>query len=206
MTTLLDSRGFFYHDPHLYKHAADSQVEEEIRSQCDWIIQQGAHIDHVDSHCGTVYGLAGRPFLDPVFRLCAEKKLPFRLPKSPRYLQDMFGEKVPDEATRLHRQVVETAAELGIPLLDDMFTSHHAYKDLSGYSELKEFYLRRIQEIGEGITELFLHPSYLNEEIAAIFPDWHKRIWEMEFLLDDALLKVIEEEDIQLVSWSTAPW
>ena len=39
-----------------------------------------------------------------------------------------------------------------------------------------------------------------------MFPEWQKRIWEMEFLLDDDLPKVLEEEDIKLVSWASAPW
>jgi predicted glycoside hydrolase/deacetylase ChbG (UPF0249 family) len=207
VASLLDEEGHFYHSPQdLYKHGVDGEVELEIRAQYEFITSRGVRVDHVDSHVGTVYGLGGRSFLAPVYRLCAEEKLPFRLPKSDGYLRAMFQGEVPQPFAKAHQQAVAGAEAMGVFLLDHMFTSPHSVKELGSYEALKEFYLQGIRAIPAGITELFLHPSYNNEEIAAVFPEWQKRIWEMEFLLDDDLPKVLEEEDIKLVSWASAPW
>lgn len=207
VSSLLDDTGHFYHNPQdLYRQAKDGEAEIEIRAQYQYLKDRGLKVDHVDSHVGTVYGLGGRPFLSPVYRLCAQERLPFRLPKSSDYLQAMFSGDVPPALARAHQQAVAAAAELGIPLPAHMFTCPHSVKELGSYAALKEFYLRGIRELCEGITELFLHPSYNNAQIAAVFPEWQKRIWELEFLLDDDLPKVLEEEGIEVVSWSTAPW
>ena len=74
VASLLDEEGHFYHSPQdLYKHGVDGEVELEIRAQYEFITSRGVRVDHVDSHVGTVYGLGGRSFLAPVYRLCGGK-------------------------------------------------------------------------------------------------------------------------------------
>lgn len=206
-SSLLDDEGNFFTDINcFYRNAKENEVTCEINAQYDFVESSGCKPTHADSHCGTLYGLTGRPFLKEAFELCAKHKLPFRFPKSKDYIVHMFGGNVPKEIYAAHESAVEFAGMLHIHLLTDMMTNPFNIKDIQGFEHLKAFYIGAIRNIKEGITELFLHPSYINREFMSATPMWQKRIWEYEFLLDGDFMKTIEQEDITLVSWDNAPF
>jgi predicted glycoside hydrolase/deacetylase ChbG (UPF0249 family) len=205
--SLLDSDGKFYHDfEGFYKNAREDEVGIEINAQYDFVSSLGYKPDHADSHYGTLYGITGRPFLKEAFQLCSKHALPFRLPKSRDYITNMFGGNVPPEIEAVYSSALALAEKMGIHLLTDMITNPFNIKDLHGYEGLKAFYLNAIRNIKEGVTEIFLHPSGNNKYIMSITPGWQKRIWEYQFLLDNDMIKAIEQEDIKLVSWGNAPF
>lgn len=205
VSSLLDEDGSFFTDINcFYSNAVQDEVGAEINTQYDTAVSLGYTPDHADSHCGTLYGITGRPFLKEAYELCAKHKLPFRFPKSENYIANMFHGNIPPEIIETHAKAVEFAGMMGIPILTDMVTNPFNIKDIPDYKHLKAFYLNAIGNIKEGITELFLHPSYDNREFSAVTPMWQKRIWEYQFLMDDDYMKAIESEGITLVSWRDA--
>lgn len=207
VSSLLDDEGRFYYDVSLfYKKAKGDEVAVEINAQYDLAASSGHKIDHADSHCGTLYGITGRPFLKEAFELCAKYKLPFRFPKGKTYVSAMFGGNIPKEINAAQESAVDFAQKMGVHILGDMVTNQCSVRDVGSYDNLKKFYINSIRNIKEGITELFLHPSGVSREFMSASPEWQKRIWEYQFLMDDDFLKTVQEEDISLVSWGSAPF
>lgn len=205
--SLLDEDSKFFHDIDcFYKNAKEDEVAVELNAQYEFVASSGYRPTHADSHCGTLYGISGRPFLKEAYELCVQHKLPFRFPKSKSFIISRFGGNVPREIATAHTGAVAFAEKMGISLLTDMVTNPFGMKDIPGYDNLKKFYLNVIRNIKEGVTELFLHPSGNNRGFMSVTDMWQKRIWEYQFLLDDDMMKTIEQEDIKLVSWDNAPF
>jgi Uncharacterized protein conserved in bacteria len=205
MSLLDDDGSFFYDLCCFYRNAREDEVAVEINAQYDFAVSSGCSIDHADSHCGTLYGIGGKPFLKEAYELCKKHNLPFRFPKSKSYIKGMFGGSVPPEIDFAHTSAVMFAQMIGVHLLSDMMTNPYKLKDIKSYENLRDFYINAIRNMKEGITELFLHPSGFSRLLSAN-PEWQKRIWEYEFLMSDDFLKTIEQEDIKLVSYGRAPF
>jgi chitin disaccharide deacetylase len=207
VSSLIDKNGTFYSKvSDFYEKAKENEVAAEINAQYDFIVGLGYKPTHMDSHCGTLYGLGGRSFLKQAFQVCKEYKLPFRFPKSKDFLTDMFKGNVPKAIEEAHSGAVMAAEAFGISLLDYMITNPFSVKDLGSYDSLKGFYINSIKNLKEGVTELFLHPSYDVAMLSSISSEWQKRIWERELLLDEDFQKVLYDERINLVSWKEAPF
>ncbi len=205
--SLLDDDGSFHVNKDIfYENAKEQEVTIELEAQYHFITDMGYQPTHMDSHCGTLYGLTGRAFLKEAFEICLRKRLPFRFPKSKKYLEAIYGDNIPEQIDRTHTMAVGYATELGISLPIDIVTNPFSIRDIPSYEQLKNFYLNALRTIDEGVTELFMHPSKENTTYRLITPEWQKRIWEYRFLLDDELQKVISQENIKLVSWGNAPF
>ncbi|WP_373755785.1 ChbG/HpnK family deacetylase, partial [Jeotgalibaca porci] len=90
------------------------------------------------------------------------------------------------------------------PLPDQVLSNHHPIENIASYEALKKFYLRILRGLPDGITELYLHPSKPDSIHFSQDSEWQKRVWEYEFLMDPDFLETIEEENIQLVTWTEA--
>lgn len=205
--SLLDGELGLYSDAgRMAKAAASADVTRELAAQIAAMQAMGVAPDHADSHGGTLYGMNGRWFFLNAFRLCKRHGLPFRFPKSSRFLARQFG-KAPSAAIRAaHRAIVLTAQAMGVKLIDDMISHPMPVEKIASPQALRDFYLREIAQIDEGITEVFLHPALPDEEMLCLTPQWQKRIWEYEFLLSDEAPRLLQREGIELVSWDGAPF
>ena len=168
--------------------------------------ESGYEPTHADSHCGTLYGLTGKPFIREAFEFCAKRGLPFRLPKSGHFIRQRFGGNISPAVEAAHSSALAYAEKLGIRLPDDIVTNPFGVEEIKDYGSLKEFYLNVIRNLREGVTEIFLHPSKENARMMSYSAQWQKRVWEYRFLMDDEMPGTIEKEDIKLVSWNTAPF
>lgn len=205
--SLLDGSGNFYHDTErFYNSAKEQEVSTEINAQYSYVAESGYKPTHADSHCGTLYGLTGKPFIREAFEFCAKRGFPFRLPKSGHFIRQRFGGDIPPAVEAAHNAALAYAEKLGIRLPDDIVTNPFSVGEIKDYGSLKEFYLNVIRNLGEGVTEMFLHPSKENAQMMSCSAEWKKRVWEYRFLMDDEMLRTIGQEDIKLVSWDTAPF
>jgi predicted glycoside hydrolase/deacetylase ChbG (UPF0249 family) len=207
VASLLDAEGKLYNNlQEFYDHAEAVDVAAEINAQYNFAANSGCRPTHADSHCGTLYGLTGKPFIKEAYELCIKYGLPFRLPKSKDFLIQRFGGNVPAGISKLHDEAVYYAEKAGIGLISNMVTNPFKVKEIKSYENLKSFYLNVIRNLKEGITELFLHPSKESLRFMSYTEEWQKRIWEYRILLDDDMMRAISQEGIELVGWDTAPF
>lgn len=200
--SLLDEAGYFPHKVKaLLEKATAEDVAVELDAQLHYMTSRGLRPTHIDNHMGSVYGLEGQGFLAETFALCAREKWAFRLPRS----TESFGA-VPEALKAQLAGLIATADQLGIGTLDALSSHHLPVTTADGYAAVRDVYLELIRGIGPGITEIYLHPAKDTEELRAIAPDWQKRVWEYQFLLDDILPRTLEAEGIKLTNWAEAPF
>lgn len=200
--SLVDGGGYFPQTVKaLLQTATAEDVAVELDAQLHFMTSRGLRPTHIDNHMGSVYGLLGPSFMPQVFALCAREKWAFRLPRSTR----AFGAVPPEVQGQLGRLVAE-ADRLGIGTIDQLTSHHLPVTQAEGYTAVRDVYLDIIRNIEPGITEIYLHPAKDGEELRAIAPDFQKRVWEYQFLLDDVLPRTLAEEGIVLTNWVDAPF
>lgn len=200
--SLADQNGKLYFDTaYIAKHAKSKDVTRECTAQIEACLSCGITPDHLDNHCGTMYGINMRLFFINAFRLSKSYNLPFRFPQRGGFLRGYFMGKVPAYVRAAHKAVVMCARVMGASVIDDMITNPYPIKDIPDYKALEEYYLSQISGISEGVTELFMHPSYDAPQYSAITPEWKKRLYELDFLFSPALEKRLSDEGIQLISY-----
>jgi predicted glycoside hydrolase/deacetylase ChbG (UPF0249 family) len=205
--SLLDEDRKFYGNLNsLYQKASNQEITIELEAQYHFIKDRGYQPTHMDSHCGTLYGLTGRSFMKEAYEICIKYKLPFRFPRSKNYLKAIYGGNIPTLIDEAHTNAILAADDFGISLPNDIRTNPFSIHQIPSYEHLKSFYLDVLRNMEDGITELFLHPSKENESYLSFSPEWQKRLWEYQFLLEDDVQKIIQQENIKLVSWADAPF
>lgn len=196
--------GMLFSDTNLLAKSAKSRdVTQECKKQIDFITNAGVALDHLDNHCGTMYGINGRLFFINAFRLARQYRLPFRFPKKGGFLNGYFGGNAPAVIKAAHKAVVFTGKVMGARLPDDIITHPYPMKDIPDYRSLEKYYLDAVSEMGEGVTEMFLHPSYDCAEFAALTKEWTKRQYELELLFSEKFSQRLSDEGIELTNYET---
>ena len=185
----------------LAKQAQSREVTEECVAQIEKIIASGAKIDHIDNHCGTMYGINGRLFFLNAFRLARRYSLPFRFPKRNDFLKSYFENGIPQAVKVAHKAVNVIARLMRVKLIGNMISNPYKIADIPSYLALEQYYAGALRALPDGITEMFLHPSYSCPIFSALTPEWKKREWELEFLHSKTLENVLNNENIRLVSY-----
>ncbi|MFI6481751.1 ChbG/HpnK family deacetylase [Nonomuraea sp. NPDC050663] len=173
-------------------------VIEESQAQLRWMREHGLAPEAADSHAGTLYGLHGRSWLAEALRWCAGHGLAFRLPRD---AGPYVGGPLPPPLAAAHEQAVALADSLGVAIPQTIATNRSTAAELGSYERLRDDYLRRLGELPEGTTELFLHPS---REDAVAGPDGTVRAWEARLLRDPVWHRALERERVEVVKdwWS----
>lgn len=180
-------------------------VAARITAQTDALTRAAADAglpapDRLDSHQGTLYGLRGRSYLAEAITFCAERGLRFRLPRG----LELYGEDDPVLASpalrALHASAVATADAAGVRLPRVIATHRGGDAEAKDYTALREHYLRLLEQLPEGTSEIFLHPAPDTpgvRELSATW--WRKRTWELRMLGDPVFIREIERQGIDLV-------
>ncbi|MDD3946707.1 MAG: ChbG/HpnK family deacetylase [Clostridia bacterium] len=201
-SNLADNNGKLFADTaYIAKHALSKEVTAECEAQINKCKSLGISPDHLDNHCATMYGMNGRLFFINAFRLSKRYHLPFRFPKRNSFLNGYFGGQTPFYIRTAHKGVALCAKILGATIIDDMITNPYSIKDIPDYKTLENYYLRAISTIKDGVTELFLHPSYDAPKYSAATAEWKKRQYELAFLFSSSLEKRLQDEGITLISY-----
>ena len=201
--SLMDDRGYFYKTAaENLAHATEADMAAELEAQYNWMSLRGLAPEHVDSHMGTVYGLAGPPHLAAALGLCAKHGLNFRLPKT----AEGFMANPPPQLQALAAQAAAQAAAIGVGLPDALFTHDGNLGPDDSYEGLKQYYMALVRRCPEGVSELFVHPCIESPELKAINAQWQKRVWEYRLMLDDDFYNCIQGEGIALTTYAQAPF
>lgn len=199
--SLSDGNGLYSNQLKLALHLKRKDVACELEAQYKFAENKGCKIDHADNHCGTMYGINGRRFYLDVYEFCQRHSLAYRFPKSPAFIERQLGRKAPSPILALHKKIVNEGIKRNIVLLDDLVFNPWNMQRIGDMDTLLKFYLDAVENCVEGVTEIFLHPSYPLENVDSQ-GEWTKRIFEFEILKSGALLEKAKKENIEVISWS----
>ncbi|WP_052091865.1 polysaccharide deacetylase family protein [Paenibacillus sp. FSL H7-0357] len=196
--SLITAEGYFWeHAAHVEERATAEAIRTEIRSQIEMALTLGIEPTHLDSHEGSLLGLSrGRDFLEIVFDLCQEYRLPFKLPVN--IVNQSFLDL---EMRELMTERIESARKRGILLIDDLINLPYHLEQGEDYDIAKVKMMEAIKGVGGGITEVVIHPALNTYEMRAITPHWKKREIEYLLFMDEDIHRLLQTEKIQLTSW-----
>ncbi|MGI5270374.1 carbohydrate deacetylase [Nonomuraea sp. CA-218870] len=192
-TGLTDPDGTLSDDPFVLGARGEAaDVIREADAQLRWMRARDLAPVAADSHAGTLYGLHGRSWLAETLHWCARHGFAFRLPRDP---EPYAGGPLPPPLAAAHERAVALADELGVAIPRTIATNRRTAHELGSYERLRDDYLRRLADLPEGTSELFLHPS---REDAVAGPDGVVRAWEARLLRDPAWHTALAREDVRL--------
>jgi hypothetical protein len=184
--SLLDEYGHFYATvEEVAEHAVPVEVEREVRAQIERAMAMGIQPTHLDTHMGTMLFI---PELVEIYlRLGREYHLPVMVPRS-------WPQGVPEELL--------AAIPEGTVMLDGLY-SMLAVNPARTWSEV---YGMILGQVGPGLNQLIVHVGIDDEELRAItvnHPDFGSqwRQWDLDFVTSDEFRRMLEENDIHLVTW-----
>lgn len=142
-----------------------------MRAQVERALAAGIDVTHVDSHMGTV-------LLDPFVGVYAELAKEYRLPAFAAHPDPavLKGSGLAAFAEMLRKGAEQITAS-GLPILDGVELFSLDFEPGSGESHTTT----RLSRIGAGVHYFIIHPAKESDELRAISPDAHARIFEHEF-------------------------
>jgi len=198
LDSLVTDEGYFPNDSRVIERYADPvQIKAELETQILWALSHNIDVTHLDSHAGSVMGLAtGRDFLEIVFDLCEKYKLPFNLPL--RIINQPF---LTRSQKNLFEQRIQSAKRRGIGLIDDLIPLPYHLEPEEDYNHMRDMLIRQIEGCKPGITQIVAHPAKVTRELQSLTPHFKKR--GLEFLLfNDPIIKhTLQNNHIKLISW-----
>jgi hypothetical protein len=181
-------------------------VVDRITTQADTLARATAAVglpapDRLDSHQGTLYGLLGRSYLPEAIGVCARRGMALRLPRG----LELYGDDDPVLATASvrarHASAVAAADAAGVRLPRVIATHRGGDAEARDYATLRDHYLRLLERLPEGASEIFLHPAPDTARLREVSAGWwRKRTWELRLLGDPVFIREIERQGIDLVS------
>src|SRR5215216_2379180 len=180
VSSLLDKDGYFYlTETDAAAHADPKQVEIEIMAQIEKARALGIQPTHLDSHMGTLYQT--KALFEVFLRVARKQKLPVRVSRA-----DFPPDVVTQDDVYLDRMLSITPAV--------------APQDWA------RFYSEALKKLEPGVTEVVIHLAYDDAEMQGATSDhpnwgaaWRQR--DLEFFTSDAFRKLLQENQIKLITW-----
>lgn len=181
-------------------HCDYDEAVAESRAQIEYCEKRGMHPSHVDSHMGAVYGLNGKLKLLPLtLKLCGEKGYPFRMFSKPLASQCPEGTNM-----ALFKGACRFSGMFGkiyrVPMPDYLIFPEKIEKGNS-YEEFKYNFIEYLIRIPEGISETYIHPALLTDEMKSITGTWERRYWEYLVMKDPETHAAFKANGIHLISY-----
>lgn len=185
VSSLLDKNGYF---PLLETEAAaqadPKEVEMEITAQIERARALGIQPTHLDSHMGTLY--QNKALFEIFLRVARNQKLPVRVAKAWFTRADFLPQTLMADDVYIDRTLDINPT---VPPQD-----------------WAKFYTDALKKLEPGVTEAIIHLAYDDAEMRAAttnHPDWGAawRQRDFEFFTSDAFRKVLQENNIKLITW-----
>jgi chitin disaccharide deacetylase len=170
---LVDPQGYLWPDvEHVYKHGTPEQAAVEARAQIRKVMDAGIDLTHLDSHMGALQ------YADAYFQvyraLAREFNLPIRMGSQETLAAFGGGHQ---------RGQLDTD---GI-VYPDYLIHGGRLKDES----VQAYWRRRLEGLGPGVTELYIHAALPGEEMQAVTNSWEDRAAEFELFTNDASIRTL---------------
>ena len=181
-------------------HCDYAEAMAESRAQIEFCESRGMRPSHVDSHMGAVYGLNGKLKLLPMtLKLCGEKGYPFRMFSKPLDAQ------CPEEASlAMFRAACRFSGAFGklfhVPMPDYLMFPEKIDTGKS-YEEFKYNFIEYLINIPYGISETYVHPAMLTDEMKNITGTWQRRYWEYCVMKDPETHAAFKTHGVRLISY-----
>lgn len=185
VSSLLDKDGYFYlTETDAASHADPKQVEMEILAQIEKARALGIQPTHLDSHMGTLY--QNKELFEVFLRVARSQKLPVRVAREWVANADFLQGRLKEEDVYVDRVLTINP---GVTPQD-----------------WGKFYSDALRKLEPGVTEVVIHLAYDDAEMqGATFnhPNWGAawRQRDLEFFTSDAFRKVLQENQIKLITW-----
>ena len=185
VSSLLDKDGYFrLTETEAAAQADPKQVEMEIMAQIERARALGIQPTHLDSHMGTLY--QNKDLFEVFLRVARSQKLPVRVAKSWFTRADFISSVLrPDDVYIDHTLDITPAV---------------APQDWA------KFYSDALAKLEPGVTEVIIHLAYDDAEMRGATSDhpnwgaaWRQR--DFEFFTSDTFRKVLQENNIKLITW-----
>jgi predicted glycoside hydrolase/deacetylase ChbG (UPF0249 family) len=185
VSSLLDKDGYFrLTETEAAAQADPKQVEMEIMAQIERARALGIQPTHLDSHMGTLY--QNKDLFEVFLRVARSQKLPVRVAKSWFTRADFVSSVLSPDDVYIDRTLDITPAV--------------APQDWA------RFYSDALAKLEPGVTEVIIHLAYDDTEMRGATSDhpnwgaaWRQR--DFEFFTSDAFRKVLQENNIKLITW-----
>jgi len=185
VSSLLDKDGYFYlTERDAASHADPKEVELEITTQIERARALGIQPTHLDSHMGTLY--QNRALFEVFLQVARKQKLPVRVAKTWFTRADFLSDTLKPDDVYIDRVL-------------DINPSVAA-------NDWANFYSDALKKLEPGVTEIVIHLAYDDAEMrgaTANHPDWGAawRQRDFEFFTSDAFRKILQENQIKLITW-----
>jgi predicted glycoside hydrolase/deacetylase ChbG (UPF0249 family) len=165
-------------------HADPKQVEIEIVAQIEKARALGIQPTHLDSHMGTLY--QSKALFEVFLRVARSQKLPVRVARDWFPRADFLAETLNQNDVYIDRVL-----DIGPGVAPQ---------------DWAKFYSDELKKLEPGVTEVVIHLAYDDAEMqgaTANHPNWGAawRQRDLEFFTSDAFRKVLEENQIKLITW-----
>jgi chitin disaccharide deacetylase len=185
VASLLDKDGYLYLTESEAAAKADpKQVELEITAQIERARALGIQPTHLDSHMGTLY--QSKELFEVFLRVARRQKLPIRIAKAWAARADYLSSGLKPDDVYIDRvlDINPTVAP----------------------NDWAKFYTDALKKLEPGVTEVVIHLAYDDAEMKGVtvnHPDWGAawRQRDYEYFTSDAFRKVLQENQIKLITW-----
>jgi predicted glycoside hydrolase/deacetylase ChbG (UPF0249 family) len=185
VSSLLDKDGYFrLTETEAAAQADPKQVEMEITAQIERARSLGIQPTHLDSHMGTLY--QNKELFEVFLRVARSQKLPVRVAKTWFTRADFLSSVLSPDDVYIDRTLDITPAV--------------APQDWA------KFYSDALAKLEPGVTEVEIHLAYDDAEMRGATSDhpawgaaWRQR--DFQFFTSDAFRKVLQENNIKLITW-----
>lgn len=176
--SLLGEHGYFHAD--CVPSVSLEEVELELRAQIDRAYAMGLVPTHLDSHMGCLF--QSPEIMEVYLKMGQEYNLPVLVTRD-----------VPKEL--LDKYEVKAVADAVMTINPEQYAQGP-----------EAYYIKEMRNLKPGLSTFLIHTAYDNEEMKAMninHPDWGNewRQKDFDFFTSEACEKVLEDENIQLVTW-----
>ncbi|OZB90811.1 polysaccharide deacetylase family protein [Paenibacillus sp. XY044] len=196
--SLITEEGYFPRDCRTVEtKARAAEIYAEMTGQIRLARRMGLTPTHLDNHMGSLYGLeTGRDFISLVLSICAGNGFPFRLP---RHIPASLP--LPSAARRIHKARVREADSLGVVIPDYLIQLPFSLRPGETYESFRESMAAALCSLQSGVSELYIHPAVITDELMAIHHEWLKRGMELQIFRDPWIREVMRSQRIRQISW-----
>ncbi|MCX2719597.1 polysaccharide deacetylase family protein [Lentiprolixibacter aurantiacus] len=184
--SLLNDKGYFYSSvDSLMAAGQPDEVELELTNQVKKALEAGIDVTHLDAHMGAA--VSKPEFLVAYMRVGRAFELPVLLDKR------VYESGIPEVQNLIDENTV---------IVDNIFTM--GPQDFE--AGVASYYNRILRELPSGLNCLLIHLAYDNEEMKAMTTghrywasDWRQA--DFDYFTSEAYRKLLEEENIKLITW-----